>query len=124
MSAVPDWMDRAACRGVDISVFYPEPPPGRKNPPRGIGVAAARVCSPCPVRDECLEWALGKEKFGTWGGTTELDRDAMRKGIRRKQCPVCGSTRHQDTSAGQACMSCGVSWPTRQPREKAPAPAR
>lgn len=118
MTETPHWMDQAACRGLDSSIFYPDPPR------RGIGMEAARVCFPCPVRDECLTYALDRERFGTWGGTSEVDRLAMLKGVYRARCPVCGSSRRHDTPTGQACMSCGVSWVTRQPREKAPAPAR
>lgn len=111
-------MVQAACRGLDFNIFYPEPPR------RGIGMAAARACFSCPVQDECLLWALEREPFGTWGGTSERDRIAMRKGVYRARCPVCGSSRRHDTPTGQACMSCGVSWATRQPLAKAPAPAR
>jgi WhiB family redox-sensing transcriptional regulator len=117
----PEWMSQAACRGLDSNIFYPDPPK------RGIGIAAARACLPCPVQDECLLWALQKpEKFGVWGGTSERDREAILKGIYRKRCPVCGSGRHTDTTTGQICMACGVYWQTRQraPREKADAPAR
>jgi WhiB family redox-sensing transcriptional regulator len=35
---------------------------------------------PCPVRDECLIFALtNNERFGVWGGMTELGRKALRK---------------------------------------------
>lgn len=34
----------------------------------------------CPIRNECLMYALtNNEKSGVWGGTTELDRKALRK---------------------------------------------
>lgn len=34
----------------------------------------------CPVRDECLIFALtNNERFGVWGGMTELGRKALRK---------------------------------------------
>ncbi len=120
MTGSPDWMVRAACRGLDTSIFYPDP---KK---RGIGLDAARACFPCPVQDECLLWALNHEKHGTWGGTSQRDREAILRGIYRKRCPVCSSGRHTDTDRGQICMACGVFWETRQraPREKADAPAR
>lgn len=36
--------------------------------------------SVCPLRQQCLEFALyNNEKFGVWGGTTEADRKVMRK---------------------------------------------
>lgn len=108
MTEPPEWMSQAACRGLDSNIFYPDPPR------RGIGRAAARVCFPCPVQDECLLWALDHEKFGTWGGTSERDREAILRGIYRKRCPVCGSGRNADTDRGQACMACGMHWETRQ----------
>lgn len=34
----------------------------------------------CPLRDLCLDFALvNNEKFGVWGGTSELTRKALRK---------------------------------------------
>ena len=34
----------------------------------------------CPVRDACLSFALtNNERFGVWGGMTELGRKALRK---------------------------------------------
>ena len=34
----------------------------------------------CPLRDGCLEYALtNNERFGVWGGMTELGRKALRK---------------------------------------------
>lgn len=34
----------------------------------------------CPIRDECLLFALtNNERFGVWGGMTELGRKALRK---------------------------------------------
>jgi hypothetical protein len=34
----------------------------------------------CPIREACLEFALvNNERFGVWGGTSEVDRRAIRK---------------------------------------------
>lgn len=34
----------------------------------------------CPIRNSCLLFALvNNEKFGVWGGTSEVDRRAIRK---------------------------------------------
>lgn len=39
---------------------------------------AARLCSGCPVRLECLSDALDNEiEFGVWGGLTERQRRAL-----------------------------------------------
>lgn len=67
-----DWSDRAACAGMDQRIFYLE---------RGYSSKEAReICGRCPVRSECLEYALeNKESFGLWGGTSERERRAMRR---------------------------------------------
>lgn len=38
---------------------------------------AKRVCAGCPVRLECLEWAIQRKEVGVWGGTTEDERRLM-----------------------------------------------
>lgn len=62
-----DWTKRAACHGVDPNVFFPT---------RGEDVEAARaICDGCPVKAECLDYALRtSQKFGIWGGSSERDR--------------------------------------------------
>ena len=41
--------------------------------------AAVEVCQGCPVRVECLEFALAAGVQGIWGATTTLERSAMRQ---------------------------------------------
>ena len=67
-----DWQGAARCSEVDPEIFFPE---------RGGSSKAARaVCSGCPVRALCLEYALNnKEQFGIWGGTSERERRRLRK---------------------------------------------
>ena len=43
---------------------------------------AKRVCERCPCKDPCLEYALGlpaTDDMGVWGGTSEREREEMRK---------------------------------------------
>ena len=41
---------------------------------------AKRICTGCPVRDECLEYALANdERFGIWGGLSERERRRLKK---------------------------------------------
>lgn len=43
-------------------------------------VPAKSVCSLCPLRTRCLEWAIDtNQKSGVWGGTTAMDRRRIRK---------------------------------------------
>jgi WhiB family redox-sensing transcriptional regulator len=70
----PAWMDEGACLGMDPEDFYPERPVAK------AAVAAAReVCARCPVAEPCLEWALEHDEAGVWAGTTEAQRQAMRR---------------------------------------------
>ena len=71
------WHLRGACRGLDLSVFYPDPD-------SDADVARAlEVCSGCSVRDACLDHAVThREMAGIWGGTTEGER---RRILRRRR---------------------------------------
>ena len=72
LPAAPEWQKRANCRGTDTDKFYPEK--GGRN------VTAKRICDRCPVKVECLEYALETdEKYGIWGGTSEEERKEMRR---------------------------------------------
>jgi WhiB family redox-sensing transcriptional regulator len=69
------WSARAACRGLDPTIFFP--------PTDDDAGAAKDVCGACPVRELCLEHALGhREREGVWGGCTERER---RRIIRRRR---------------------------------------
>lgn len=70
------WRDRAACRGLDTTMFFPQ---------QGESVVEARaVCATCPVRAECAGFALvSGQRFGIWGGETERDRRRVRAARRR-----------------------------------------
>lgn len=77
MSAADDpheWMAHGECNGADPALFFPE---------RGDDVTvkqAKAVCATCPVRQECLEYAIaGAEKFGIWGGLSERERRRIRR---------------------------------------------
>lgn len=37
-----------------------------------------RICNECPLKDQCLEWAIRHEKSGIWAGTTVEDRERIR----------------------------------------------
>lgn len=67
-----DFRHRAACRSVDPEVFFPAAVQGRAHE-RQVSIAKA-VCGGCPVRAECLEWALVSQPDGIAGGMTEHER--------------------------------------------------
>lgn len=42
------------------------------------------LCKRCPVNQECLDHALVREKYGTWGALSEREREIerTRRGIK------------------------------------------
>ena len=78
------WQWRAACRGEDTSLFYaPNEPESRQD--REIRERKAKaICSACPVRIECLDYALRiNEPHGIWGGLSEGERRTLIRQQRR-----------------------------------------
>jgi WhiB family transcriptional regulator, redox-sensing transcriptional regulator len=72
------WRSKAACHGLDPQIFYPATDDDEAAAP------AKAVCVVCPVREACLEHALGhREKEGIWGGTTERERRRIVRQRRR-----------------------------------------
>lgn len=70
----PTWMADAACHGIG-DMFYVE-----THADESLALAAKRVCALCPVRLECLSYALERnERWGIWGGATATERMKMRK---------------------------------------------
>jgi WhiB family redox-sensing transcriptional regulator len=65
------WRDRAACRGTDPDLFFPE---------RGESADPARkICARCPARQPCLAYALDNGiTHGVWGGLAERERRVLR----------------------------------------------
>lgn len=72
-----DWRQRAACRQSDPDLFFPI---GDTGPAVQHAEAAKAVCRQCPVRVDCLEYALtSNQDAGVWGGVTEEERRKLRR---------------------------------------------
>jgi WhiB family redox-sensing transcriptional regulator len=66
------WMSDALCAEVGGDQWFPEA--GEPTEP------AKRVCRQCPVKAECLDYAVeNKIRFGVWGGTSERERQGLRR---------------------------------------------
>lgn len=97
-----DWQLRSACRGVSPEIFFPES--GQST------TAARRVCAGCPVRTECLAYAVkNRERFGVWGGLSERElRVVLRENPAVRE--TCVSGRHprtpENTGSGGRCLAC------------------
>jgi len=70
-----DWYDDAACRDADTELFFPVSDAHAAD--------AKAICASCPVREDCLEFALEtRSPEGVWGGLTPIERHRL---IRRRQ---------------------------------------
>ena len=72
------WQDRAACKGPQSRVFFPPSHLERKDEREAREQRAKAICATCPVRIECLDYAIEiREPHGIWGGLNELERKAV-----------------------------------------------
>lgn len=68
----PEWMAKAACTVLTSELFFPDK--------GGTDTGAKKICATCPVREECLMYALATgQKQGVWGGLSPLERGRMRR---------------------------------------------
>ena len=68
------------CVGRDTNLFFPDGPYNR------FEVKFAKdLCAVCPVRAQCMDYALRHDEVGIWGGTTERERKKIKnRYVRRK----------------------------------------
>ena len=81
-----DWWQHAACRGADPDVFHPV-----RGDTAGTNAALA-VCQTCPVRDDCLAYAMNtRQMHGVWGGLSANQRKKLAsRWVRVMACEMCG----------------------------------
>jgi hypothetical protein len=93
-----DWTDDAECRHYPYEVFFPiiieegvewidDGTIWEAFGDTSSYYNEARdICQVCPVRDECLAYALAnKERYGMWGGLTPIERRRIERKDRRQR---------------------------------------
>lgn len=66
------WSVYATCSQADPEAWFPDKGGSTRD--------AKKICFECPVRRQCLEYALANdERFGVWGGLSERERRKLRK---------------------------------------------
>lgn len=120
------WIEQGACVGSDLDFFALE---------RREWLVLKAVCLECPVRLECLSYALEtRAAFGMWGGANQ--REIREAGgydsygnaypyTKALHCPACRDFRQVTLVKRVAsCGRCGFEWPhvkarkPRQPRQQ------
>ena len=66
MRELPSWYSDAACKKYPTHWWYMYD----KLKDR----FAKKICNTCPVKAECLQYALQNEETGVWGGLNDNDR--------------------------------------------------
>lgn len=100
-----DWRDRALCRDMDPNIFFPDAD-------YLLDPIVLPTCHRCPVREDCLQYALNTcQEFGVWGGLTDDQRRYINVTRSRVRCPDCRSDRVAEQDRSEVCLSCGLSWP-------------
>lgn len=89
------WQERAICSQVDPELFFPNKGQSSRE--------AKKVCAECPVKAECLEYALTNHlTSGVYGGLSERERSKLKKPPRPTTLCVNG---HQRVP-GRRCVRC------------------
>ena len=65
----------ANCIGIDVNMFFTEEGSGTFIEENLL----KRTCDACPVKSECLDYALNHAVLGWWGGTSEGQRKRLRQ---------------------------------------------
>lgn len=86
MENFANWAKYGKCRGEDTGKWFLDDNKsalGRQNVKE-----AKAVCALCPVRIQCLNYAIeNNERFGIWGGLTPHERYGRRAGLRPIRTP-------------------------------------
>ena len=78
-----DWRAQAKCRDHDPELWFPK---SSKNggDRRTLSLSALDICRTCPVRQQCLDWAIATgEKWAIAGGhdfATQSNPETMKGG--------------------------------------------
>jgi len=91
------WSNDALCKDKTHMMFP------REHKDLSYISEARRLCRQCPVRRECLEYALqfpASDQHGVWAGLTprQLDAEAKRRGVRAEKFTLAQVWSHLNRS--------------------------
>gem|GEM_PF-237865 len=99
-SADYTWRRSALCRDTDPELFFPIGTTGQAL----LQISRAKeVCCECPVKFECLDFAMEtNQDTGIWGGTSEEERRQMRRDLAARARAARIAAGHNAASNGIA----------------------
>jgi WhiB family redox-sensing transcriptional regulator len=77
------WTEQAACKGMDTNLFFPDDRTPQNSSKYDV---AKQVCAECPVKEECLTYAIENDiRVGMFGGMSRKQRrvEARMRKIRK-----------------------------------------
>jgi WhiB family redox-sensing transcriptional regulator len=111
-----EWSEAGLCAQTDPEAFFPEK--------GGSTREAKKVCVACPVKAQCLAYALDtNQRFGIWGGLSERERRALQP---KKKTPARIAAAVETATRETTTTNPGGAQPakTRGPRRTPATPAR
>lgn len=75
MNAYPVWDSVPACQGTDTDLWFT----AEESKVYTQIVLLKKICSECPVRKQCLDYAIHHNVNGYWAGTTESNRSLIQR---------------------------------------------
>lgn len=79
-----NFTDQANCVGIDVNMFFTQEGSSTFEEENFL----KRTCDACPVKSECLDYALNHAVLGWWGGTSEAKRRRLRKQLKITAQPM------------------------------------
>ena len=78
------WMDKARCKDMSAEIFYPSEDLTPAQVKKRLDHAKS-ICEECPVITPCLRRAVEDMERGVWGGTTENEREKIRREAKQER---------------------------------------
>lgn len=75
MGAYPKWTSTPACEGTDTESWFADDETNSYS----NELTLRKICSNCPVRNQCFDYSLRHNVHGYWAGTTPRVRQQLRK---------------------------------------------
>jgi WhiB family redox-sensing transcriptional regulator len=87
--SIPSFLEKddPLCAQTDPELFFPQPVAGSEDilkVKRHVYLSerqAKQICKECPLVKDCLAYALKYDEHGIWGGTTEHEREKIRRSL-------------------------------------------